>query len=77
MNNKVIVYSKPDCGACDITKAWLEDNGIEYETIDATQDTQAMEEIQERGFMGFPVVNVDNWERSWSGFDFQNLGELL
>ena len=74
---KVIVYSKPDCGACDITKAWLDGNGIEYEAIDATADPIAMEELQEQGYMSFPVVNVNNWERSWSGFDFQNLGELL
>ena len=71
------VYSKPDCGACDITKTWLEGNGIEYTAIDVTEDAEAMDEIKEKGFMQLPVVNVDNWERSWSGFDFQNLGELL
>ena len=71
------VYSKPDCGACDITKTWLEGNGIEYTAIDVTEDAEAMAEIKEKGFMQLPVVNVDNWERSWSGFDFQNLGELL
>ena len=71
------VYSKPDCGACDITKQWLEGNGIEYEAIDVTEDAEALDEIKEKGYMQLPVVNVDNWERSWSGFDFQNLGELL
>ena len=71
------VYSKPDCGACDITKGWLSQHGFEYTAIDVTEDAEAMDEIKEKGFMQLPVVNVDNWERSWSGFDFQNLGELL
>ena len=74
---KITVYSKPNCGACDITKQWLDSNNLEYTSIDAYEDEKAMAEIQERGFMSFPVVNVDDWERSWSGFDYQNLNELI
>ena len=74
---KITVYSKPNCGACDITKQWLDSNNLEYISIDAYEDEKAMAEIQERGFMSFPVVNVDDWERSWSGFDYQNLNELI
>ena len=74
---KIIVYSKPNCGACDITKQWLDSNNLEYTSINAYEDKKAMAEIQERGFMSFPVVNVDDWERSWSGFDYQKLSELL
>lgn len=74
---KITVYSKPNCGACDITKQWLDSNNLEYTSIDAYEDEKAMAKIQEQGFMSFPVVNVDDWERSWSGFDYQNLNELI
>lgn len=74
---KVTVYSKPDCGACDTTKAWLDINGIDYESVDAYDNVDAFKEIKERGFMGFPVVSVDDWAISWSGFDYQKLNELL
>ena len=75
---EIIIYSKPDCGACDTTKAWLDSNNLEYTSVDAYEDVDAFREIKEQGFMGFPVVKVgDSWDNSWSGFDYQKLNELL
>ena len=75
---KIIIYSKPSCQACDLTKAWLDSNDIDYTAIDAYDDVDAFKEIKERGFMGFPVVKIgDSWDNSWSGFDYQKLNELL
>ena len=74
---KITVYSKPNCGACDYTKMWLDNHGIEYVAIDAYEDLEAMELIQEKGFMGFPVVSVDNFTKAWAGLDMDGLEGLL
>ena len=50
---KITVFSKPNCGACDITKQWLDNNDIEYTAIDAYEDADAMAEIQSHGFMSW------------------------
>ena len=75
---KITVYSKPDCGACDTTKMWLDSNGIEYESINAFEDKQALIDLQEHGYMSFPVVKVgDNFDNVWTGFEINRLQELL
>lgn len=72
----ITVYSKPACGACDITKQWLDNNNIEYESIDAYEDEEAMKELQKHGFMSSPVVKVDTWDNAWSGFNLERLEKL-
>ena len=74
---KITVYSKPNCGACDITKQWLDNNNVPYTAIDAYEDADAMAEIQSHGFMSFPVVTVDGWDNAWAGFEIDRLEELL
>ena len=74
---KITIYSKPNCGACDITKQWLDNNDIPYTAIDAFENVDAMAEIQSHGFMGFPVVTVDGWDNAWTGFEIDRLEELL
>ena len=74
---KITVYSKPNCGACDITKGLLAQHDIEFEAIDAYEDEQAMAELQSHGFMSFPVVTVDGWDNAWTGFEINRLEELL
>ena len=74
---KIVVYSKPNCGACDITKQWLDSNNVPYVTIDAYEDEQAMREIQSHGFMSFPVVTVGSFDNAWPGFEINRLEELL
>lgn len=74
---KVTVYSKPNCGACDITKQWLDSNNLPYAAVDAYEDEQAMAELQKHGFMSFPVVTVNGFDRAWTGFELNRLEELL
>lgn len=70
----VVVYSKPVCVQCTATKRRLDTLGIEYTTIDVTEDEQAFAELKERGFQQVPVVNVgDDW---WSGFQPDKIDEL-
>ena len=71
------LYTKHNCGACDITKQWLDNNNLEYTTVNVQEDPDAMAEIQEKGYMQLPVVNVNDWETHWSGFEFQRLEGLL
>ena len=73
----ITVYSKPNCGACDITKQWLDSNNLPYESINAYEDEQAMAELQKHGFMSFPVVTVNGFDRAWTGFEINRLEELL
>lgn len=74
---KITVYSKPNCGACDITKQWLDGNNVPYTAIDAYEDEQSMREIQSHGFMSFPVVTVGSFDNAWTGFEISRLEELL
>ena len=75
--SKVTIYSKPDCGACDLVKMWMDNNGVEYDAIDAFEDKQAMAELQSHGFMSFPVITVGGWSNSWIGYDLNKMEELL
>lgn len=74
---KVTVYSKPNCGGCDFTKQWLDNNNVPYESINAYEDEQAMAELQSHGFMSFPVVTVNGFDRAWTGFEIDRLEGLL
>lgn len=62
----VVIYTKPNCVQCNMTKRRFEDNGVAYTTIDITKDPSALDTLIENGFKAAPVVNVgDLW---WAGF---------
>jgi glutaredoxin-like protein NrdH len=60
------VYTKPACVQCDQTKKLLDKNGVEYTTIDISEDQEAFDKIVAMGFMSAPVVISGN--DSWAGF---------
>jgi glutaredoxin-like protein NrdH len=60
------VYTKPNCVQCEQTKRYMEKNGIEYNTVDITQDQEAFEMVLGLGFRSAPVVITPT--DSWSGF---------
>ncbi|MGF4045741.1 glutaredoxin-like protein NrdH [Paenarthrobacter nitroguajacolicus] len=70
----ITVYSKPSCVQCTLTKDWLEREGFTFKTIDISQDLTALEAVKALGYMGAPVVKVD--ERHWYGFRPDLLEEL-
>ena len=74
---KITVFSKPNCGGCDFTKNWLDENKLEYTAIDVTEDEQALADLKLHGFMSVPVVTVDGWDNAWSDFRPDRLEELL
>ena len=62
----VVIYTKPNCVQCNMTKKRFEDNGVAYTTVDITTDPAALDTLIEQGFKAAPVVNVgDLW---WAGF---------
>lgn len=68
------VYTKPACVQCDMTKRYLDKAGVEYDTVDITQDPSALDMILGMGFSSAPVVISDN--NSWAGFQPDKLAEL-
>jgi len=62
------------CPKCKLTKRKLDDLKINYLGIVATDEDKEM--LRKRGFMEFPVVCINNWEDSWSGYRVDKLNEL-
>lgn len=68
------VYTKPACVQCDMTKRYLDKAGVEYETVDITEDPSALEIILGMGFQAAPVVISD--AGNWAGFQPDKLNLL-
>ena len=71
----VIVYSNPNCQACEQTKRFLTVKGIEFEAKMIEDSPEVMPLIQEKGYRSAPVVVVG--KDSWSGFRLDKLNTLV
>lgn len=67
----VVVYSKPDCQPCRMTKRKLDAAHIYYTEVDVTQDETALAFVKALGYTGAPVVYVSTPEADihWYGLD--------
>lgn len=74
MTMTVTVYSKPACVQCNATYRALDKKGIAYETVDMSQDAEALERVRSLGYMQAPVV-ISGAEH-WSGFRPDKIEEL-
>ncbi|HEX3001434.1 MAG TPA: Uxx-star family glutaredoxin-like (seleno)protein [Methanoregula sp.] len=73
---RVTVYSTQNCPYCRMAKAFLDKNGVPYESIDVGADAaQAQKMIEISGQRGVPVIVVDN--EVIVGFDAERLTELF
>lgn len=71
------VYSKPNCIQRKMTKIWLNQNKIPYDTVDVIENPEALEEIKSLGFQSMPVVTLDkNFDNAWVGYNLDRLLEL-
>jgi glutaredoxin-like protein NrdH len=68
------IYTKPACVQCDMTKRYLDKAGVEYNTVDITQDPSALDMILGMGFSSAPVVITES--DSWAGFQPDRLKEI-
>ena len=62
----ITVYSKPRCPQCDATYRALDKQGLDYTSIDVTEDTDALVYIKDLGYQQAPVVIAG--DNHWSGF---------
>ena len=60
------IYVKPNCGQCVATKTTFDRKGIEYKTVDITEDPEALEFFLSKGLRSAPIVVAGG--DMWSGF---------
>ncbi|MCZ2401992.1 glutaredoxin-like protein NrdH [Paenarthrobacter sp. Z7-10] len=70
----VTVYTKPACVQCNATYRALDKKGITYQSVDISQDPEALERLRSLGYMQAPVVITD--QDHWSGFRPDKIAEL-
>lgn len=64
-----------------MTKMWLTQNKIPFETVDTEANPEALELLSHYGWQTLPVVAIDDEisgnSKSWSGFQIDKLEALL
>ena len=55
----ITIYSKPNCMACNFSKKYLEDKGVEFKEINVFEDKEALAMLRDKGFSEMPVVDVN------------------
>jgi glutaredoxin-like protein NrdH len=58
-----------------MTKRHMDKIGVEYTTVDITEDPDALNKLIELGYKAAPVVMTADGE-SWSGFNPEKIDEL-
>lgn len=69
-----IVYTKNNCVQCDMTKRLMDKIGVEYETINISENPEELERLISLGYRSAPVVVTEN--DSWAGFNPDKIAEL-
>lgn len=67
----ITVYSKPNCQQCSATYRKLKALGLPFDSIDVTEDADALAFIRALGYQQAPVVVVREGaqiKEHWSGF---------
>lgn len=72
---KVTVYTTPECVQCNSTKRMLDKHNVPYETVDLSQDAEALAMVRELGYTAAPVVIAG--DKHWSGFRIEKLKNLI
>ncbi|EHR36078.1 glutaredoxin family protein [Helcococcus kunzii] len=72
---KVVVYSSDTCPYCVAAKDFLKENKVDFVEKNVTTDTEARNELIEKGYRGVPVIVVGDEEIV--GFDKPRLESLL
>lgn len=74
MGKQVVVYSKPGCGQCIMTKHLLSNEGISFKEVDVMEDDSALAHIQKLGYGGLPVIEYGDIH---FGYDQAKLQSLI
>lgn len=70
----VILYTKPGCPGCRMSKIFLERNGIAFESRDVIEDPTALAEVQALGYTALPVIVSGG--QHWAGYQPDRLESL-
>ena len=72
----VKVYSTPSCPYCIRVKQFLDESGVEYESIDVSTDQEKAQEMMSKsGQMGVPVIDIEG--EIIVGFDNNKISQAL
>lgn len=72
---KITIYTTPNCVQCDTTKRWFDKAEVKYNTVDLSQDDQAMQMVKGMGYAAAPVVITDL--DHWSGFRISKIQDTV
>jgi len=75
MPKKVVVYTSETCPHCTSAKNFLKEKGVEFEEKNVSTDAEARNELMKMGFMGVPIILVD--DETVEGFNKGKLEKLL
>lgn len=70
----IVVYSKPQCMACDQTKKWLGRKGLAFEEKALADHLDVLEEAKASGIMSAPICVTDQG-KVWGGMSLDKLRE--
>ncbi len=71
----ITIYSKPACVQCNATYRALDKQGIDYTIVDLTEDSAAMQRVQDLGYRQVPVVVAG--DDHWAGFRPDKINTLV
>lgn len=71
----VTIYSSNTCGYCTMAKEYLKAKGVDFVEKNISTDAEARQHLIANGFMGVPVIYVD--DQIIQGFDKARLESLL
>jgi glutaredoxin-like protein NrdH len=71
----ITVYTKPACVQCNATYRALDSKGIEYRSVDLSEDPNALDVVKAMGYLQAPVVVTD--DDHWSGFRPDKIAALV
>jgi glutaredoxin-like protein NrdH len=68
---KVTIYTTPNCVQCNQTKRVFTAENVPFDTVDLSEDAEAMEMVKGLGYTSAPVVIAG--DSHWSGFRFERI----
>ena len=73
---RVIVFSTPTCGYCNMAKRYFRQHNIRFRDVDVSRDAAAARDLVRRsGQMGVPVIEIGG--KLIIGFDKPKINQLL
>ena len=69
------IYTTPNCVQCNQTKKMFDAAEVPYDTVDLSQNAQAMQMVKDMGYTSAPVVIAGGIH--WSGFRLEKIKGII